>query len=80
MGQSSSSAAEGAEALGHTQNSLPGISGCHLLEDRVLLLEPTPQGQRQPGTWKSPKRGVWVGSPGLGGGGAAGGGDGLSLA
>ena len=47
------------EALGHTQEQSPGISlGCHLLENRVLILESTPQGQREPGTWTSPKRGV----------------------
>lgn len=59
----------GAEALGHTREQSPGISlGCHLLENRVLILEPTLPAQREPGAWKSPKRGV-AGSPGLGGGG-----------
>lgn len=68
-----------AGVLGHTREQSPGISlGCHLLEDRVLILEPTLPAQREPGARKSPKRGV-AGSPGLGGGGPAGGGDGLSL-
>lgn len=70
MGQSSSSAAEGAEALGHTQGIVPGISlGCHLLEDRYASGAHTP-GSGWPGTWKSPKRGVcWLPRLGRWGGG-----------
>lgn len=48
--------------LGHTREQSPGISlGYHLLEDRVLILEPTLPAQKEPGARKSPKRDVcWL--------------------